>query len=84
MTRMSEKIIMIVVSLVCGQLVICGAFPPPLYIYIYIDTRIFGQKHIFPTSVPWHKLSYMAWGCKLVTPQVLRRSHGTWAGHLLS
>ena len=77
---MSEKIIMIVVSLVCGQLVICGGFFPSfiyifiyiyiyirniyiyLYINIYIDTHIFGQKHIFPTSVPWHKLSYMV-GC---------------------
>lgn len=65
MTRMPENIIMIVVSLVCGQLVIWGGFSPS---FIYIDTHIFGQKHIFPTSVPWHKLSYMASGCKLVTP----------------
>ena len=33
---MSEKIIMIVVSLVCGQLVICGGFSPS---FIYIKNR---------------------------------------------
>lgn len=81
MTRTFEKIIMIVVTLVHSQLVICGRRSSS---FLYLSLFFFLVKN---TSFQCSVAQVVTNGLGVPTgdpSSVLRQSDGTWAGHPIS